>query len=185
MSKANKADEAANEYLRSLDFGYEADTFADFKEGFKTSDKLHQIEIERLTEENTMLKKALIRSDDYVTKIAWDYEEKPLRVKLEEKISELTKEVSEITKHKDYAEKVSYQTSTDNAKLIGKVTELKEEVERLNKERDSSLKEKMYFNRMKELVSKVAYDSEHYTQKTYEVLRNDAITLLDEYKNNH
>jgi hypothetical protein len=37
---------------------------------------------------------------------------------------------------------------------------------------------------MKEIVSKVAYDSEHYNQKTYEVLRNDAVALLEEYKNN-
>ncbi len=61
------------------------------------------------------------------------------------------------------------------------IDELTKEVERLRKERESNLKEKMYFNRMKELVSKVAYDSEHYTKKSYEVLRRDAIGLLDEY----
>jgi len=142
-------------------------------------------EIDEITKAFDSFKQAIIRADNLNSDLVWEGEnEKPLRVQLEDKISELTKEVSEITKHKDYAEKVSYQTSTDNAKLIGKITELKEEVERLNKERDNSLKEKMYFNRMKELVSKVAYDSEHYTQKTYEVLRNDAIGLLDEYKLN-
>ena len=82
-------------------------------------------------------------------------------------IDELTKEVE----HKNH-------TIENDAIHIETLTK---EVERLRKERESNLKEKMYFNRMKELVSKVAYDSEHYTKKSYEVLRRDAIGLLDEY----
>ena len=90
-------------------------------------------------------------------------------------------EIDELTKEKSlFIEK--YTKSCNEVQKLEKVNdELTKEVERLRKERESNLKEKMYFNRMKELVSKVAYDSEHYTKKSYEVLRRDAIGLLDEY----
>lgn len=50
---------------------------------------------------------------------------------LKEQLKELSDEIAKQQKHIDYAEKVSYQTSCDNAKLIGKNIEMQVKIDEL------------------------------------------------------
>lgn len=133
------------------------------KEWFKRGYESIQDEVERL-------------KDDYkeLRKIA-DVQVKHIDVQ-DQLIYDQTKEIDELKLQlKQESECVeAIKQTCDNYEAENK--ELKAEIE-------SNLKEKMYFNRMKEIVFKVAYDSENYSEKTHEVLRKDALSLLEEYIN--
>lgn len=101
-------------------------------EGFKKH-------IEEYKELSTLKELRIVELEEYIK----DYlnndnlmvkhlEERNEKLKLE--LQDYDKQLSEKQKHIDYAEKVSYQTSCDNAKLIGTVTELKEKFNKIEYE---------------------------------------------------
>ena len=137
-----------NEVLQKLVNGYEKEIEAqtckihdlsiELNDSNVEADKL-KAETERLKEDNESTIKILnnCRGQFWIV-----YNQADLRIRhvellnnqvqsLQSDLALCKEEAEKQQKHIDYAEKVSYQTSTDNAKLIGQLTELKSQADRL------------------------------------------------------
>lgn len=115
MSKANKAEELAHEYsklrVESMGDVWDKETIShESFNGYMVGWESRQPEIDEINKSFDSFKQAMIRADNLNSDLVWEGEnEKPLRVQLEEKISDLTKEVERLRKEIEKSKGIRYE----------------------------------------------------------------------------